>query len=43
MHRNTVVYRLKRAEQILGRPVSAHSHELHAPLRPVSRLEVLTR
>jgi DNA-binding PucR family transcriptional regulator len=43
VYRNTVVYRLKRAEQILGRPVSAHSHELHAPLRPASRLGVLTR
>ena len=32
LHRNTVVYRLRRIEQLLGRPVGADALELHAAL-----------
>lgn len=32
LHRNTVVYRLRRIEQLLGRPVGDHALELHAAL-----------
>lgn len=32
LHRNTVVYRLRRIEQLLGHPVSEHALEVHAAL-----------
>lgn len=32
LHRNTVVYRLRRIEQVLGRPVGERALELHAAL-----------
>lgn len=38
LHRNTVVYRLRRIEQLLGRPVGEHALELHAALDLVANL-----
>ena len=32
MHRNTVVYRLKRVEELLGRPLSENDLELRCAL-----------
>ncbi len=38
VHRNTVVYRLKRIEQILGHPVDHRTQHLHAALTLIAHL-----
>lgn len=43
LHRNTVVYRLRRIEQLLGRPVGEHALELHAALDLAANLGGLLR